>query len=57
MITRAQRQAIRRLHSRNADGAPDYRSFRRRFASGGGFIGGQWCGMFVGIEPDGYTHT
>jgi len=22
-----------------------------------GYVGVQWCDMFLGIEPDGYTHS
>ena len=35
-----------------------WRRFRKGFRWGyGDFIGGEWKGMFVGIERDGYTHT
>lgn len=35
-----------------------WRRFRKRFRwQIGGYIGGEWKGMFVGIERDGYTHT
>ena len=56
-ITRAQRLAIRRTYLRSADGAPDYRAFRRRVLPGLGYILLPWCGMWLGIEPDGYTHS
>ena len=42
-----------------------YLSFRRRFrlhdyfggSDKGAYFGGPWCGMFIGIEYDGYTHS
>ena len=38
-----------------------YREFRKRFhmfpSFGSHYLGGEWNGMFYGIEPDGYTHT
>lgn len=60
-LTRAQRKAVANLYRRNADGSQSYRAFRARVQSFFGAFGAvcipQWCGMFVGIEPDGYTHT
>ena len=56
-ITRAQRLAIRRTYERSADNAPTYRALRRRVISGPGCILLPWCGMWLGIEPDGYTHS
>jgi hypothetical protein len=56
-ITRPQRLAIRRTYLRSADGARDYRTFRRRVLAGYGCLMLPWCGMWIGIEPDGYTHT
>lgn len=34
-----------------------YRQFRKRVHGGPGCIMLQWCGMWLGIEPDGYTHS
>ena len=56
-ITREQRAAIYRLYQRSADNAPTYRAFRRRAIPGWDCIMLQWCGMWCGIEKDGYTHT
>ena len=66
-ITRKQREGIFNLFLRdNPSAAHDfsawqraYRRFRRRFRYYyGGYVGIEnWHGMFVGIEPDGYTHT
>ena len=61
-ITRSQREAVKRLYDRSPDGAVSYLAFRRRFIDYSignidNYIGAQWCGMFIGIETDGYTHS
>lgn len=60
-LTRPQRIALKRLFDRASGDAPDltYRAFRRTVVP---YIGGDcilvpWAGMWVGIEPDGHTHT
>lgn len=57
LTTRAQRLAIFRTYQRSPDGSPSYRTFRKRALSGYGCIMIQWCGMWLGIETDGYTHS
>lgn len=59
VLTRAQREAIRKLWYRSPDGEYSYLAFRRRFhpGIGGDYVFGHWVGMYVGIEPDGHTHT
>jgi hypothetical protein len=57
-ITKAQRKAIKRKFDQNPDGATSYRQFRKRAVHG--FIDClmlEWCGMWLGIESDGYTHS
>ncbi len=34
-----------------------YRQFRKSVHVGSGCIMIHWCGMWLGIEPDGYTHS
>ncbi len=34
-----------------------YRQFRRMVRRGSGCIMVPWCNMWLGIEPDGYTHS
>jgi hypothetical protein len=37
-----------------------YRQFRKQVCpvfGGGGCVIVPWCGMWLGIEPDGYTHS
>ena len=65
-FTRKQREAIFALFLRDNPSAVDfpkwqraYRKFRRRFYQAyGNYVAiDNWHGMYVGIEPDGYTHT
>lgn len=65
-VTRKQAEACFKLFCRDWPNHPwsetantrRYRQFRRKFKIHyGGFLGGEWKGMFVGIEPDGYTHS
>jgi hypothetical protein len=60
-ITRSQREAIKRLYDQSPDGAVSYLAFRRRFMQQfppqEKYLGAQWCGMFIGIEADGYAHS
>ena len=60
-MTQAQVEAVNKLYRRSPDGSRDrYEFFNRLQESGIGsdrYAGINWCGMFVGIEPDGYTHT
>lgn len=57
-ITRKQSEAIKRLYDRSHKVSESYLTFRRGFHQYfGGYIGAQWCGMFIGIETDGYTHS
>ena len=62
--TREQRETLKRkcieqnwgLSRRNMP-LLSYREFRRTVAAGWGCIMVPWCGMSLGIEPDGYAHT
>lgn len=60
-LTRPQRVALRRVHQRlqqSDNHKPDsYRSFRRTVQPGPGCVMVPFCGMWLGIEPDGYTHS
>ena len=53
---RAQREALRRVYLR-LQNPPKYREFRRTVQPGPGCIMVPYCGMWLGIEPDGYTHS
>lgn len=57
-LTRAQRQSLYRKFSQNPDGAETYREFRRRVhGSFDDAVMLPWCGMWLGIETDGHTHS
>lgn len=67
---RAQRLALKQVFDRQPLCAPNnhavrckherpisYREFRKTVQGGWGCIMVKWCGMWLGIEPDGYTHS
>jgi|TARA_R110002073_G_scaffold245932_1_gene408684 hypothetical protein len=51
--------AVKKLFTRNSDGARDADELRSRFNYDhlGGCFGGMWRGMYIGIELDGHTHS
>lgn len=71
-LTRQQREALHRVWKRS-DGhhlrmtgelrsasGMSYREFRRGvvpYSDGSGCVMVPWCGMWLGIETDGYTHS
>jgi len=55
-ITKPQQQALLRKWQRDSQGMT-YRQFRRSVQWGYDCIMVRWCGMWVGIEKDGYAHT
>ena len=55
-ITKAQQQALKRIYLRG-DGAGSYLTFRRTAKAGYDCVMLPWCGMWLGIESDGYTHS
>ena len=56
-ITKEQKYAIQGLYKRRSMSL-SYKAFRKLFKHHlGGYIGAVIEGIFVGIEPDGYTHT
>lgn len=56
-MTTAQVDAIHKLYEQNPDGSATRADFFKRVEPHLGYCGLSWCGMFVGIEKDGYTHT
>ena len=57
-MTPEQVSSISELYKRNPDGSPNQAHFFHRVQLyGGEYCGLTWCGMFVGIEKDGYKHT
>ena len=57
--TKEQRAALWRIFNRKTDTPQSltYRQFRKTVAPGSGYIMVHWCGMYLGIELDGYTHS
>ena len=64
-LTREQREALARVYARKhpvpevgvSDWLRGYRAFRRTVQPGPGCIMVRWAGIWLGIEPDGYTHS
>jgi hypothetical protein len=56
MITKKQQQAIKRKYERDNQGMT-YLQFRRSVKHGYDCLMVRWCGMWLGIEKDGYTHS
>ena len=55
-ITIEQKIAIKRLYDRNSLGV-SYLQLRRTVKRGYDCLMVEWCGMWIGIEKDGYTHS
>ena len=60
-LSKPQQQAGKKLYDRlkDNDDRESFLAFRRRVMHGigGDYVGILWCGMYVGIELDGHTHT
>ena len=62
-LTRDQREAIWKIFLRSNDGMMieypliAYKEFRKMVQPGPGCVMIKWCGMWLGIEPNGYTHS
>ena len=58
-LTREQREAVLRIYNRQAPETQNksYMAFRRTVRKGYDCIMVEWCGMWLGIEQDGYTHS
>ena len=67
-LTRLQREALKRVYHRAVTAysyGPEhagayfmgYRAFRRTVLPGPGCVMVRFAGMWLGIEPDGYTHS
>ena len=57
--TPAQLTAIRRKYDQSPDGADSFESFMARTTGPhyDGLVALNWCGMWLGIETDGHTHS
>lgn len=56
-VNKAQRRALKKVYDRYPETQESYRQFRSRVQGGFGYVIVYWCGMWLGIERDGYTHS
>ena len=56
MLNKAQRTALLRVWTRDPQGMT-YLQFRRTVHYARDCVMVKWCGMWLGIEVDGYTHS
>ena len=56
VLTKQQRKALFKVYNRQPLNM-SYLEFRRTVVSGYDCIMVRWCGMWLGIEADGYTHS
>lgn len=57
-LTRLQREALFKKYKQAPDGSSSYIEFRRRLKpTMDESVMLRWCGMWLGIETDGYTHS
>lgn len=56
VLTKEQRKALHRVWQRT-EGAVSYLEFRRKAQTGRDYVMVEFCGMWLGIEHDGYTHS
>jgi hypothetical protein len=61
VLTKQQRISLHKVWQRTCGdgylGAVPYREFRRGVHMGTDCVMVNFCGMWLGIEPDGYTHS
>lgn len=56
-LTKEQGRALKRVYERTVTGK-SFLTFRRSVQVAFGNVAMvEWCGMILGIEPDGYTHS
>jgi hypothetical protein len=55
-LTKAQRASLKRKWVQDSQGM-SYLQFRRTVVQAIDCIMVKWCGMWLGIETDGYTHS
>ena len=53
----SQMWALYRKFNQNPNGSPSFLNFMKRAVPGYDCLMIQWCGMWLGIELDGYTHS
>lgn len=56
-LTKEQQKSLALKYEQHPNGYPSYFAFRRSVRQGYGCIMVRWCGMWLGIETNGYCHT
>ena len=56
-LTKAQQIALKRVYDRDWSNPASYLAFRRTVQPGWDCVMVLWCGMWLGIELNGYTHS
>jgi len=56
-LNKAQQIALKKVFDRDQNNGKTYLQFRRTVQTSYGCVMVPWCGMWLGIEPDGYTHS
>ena len=57
ILNKAQQRALKAIYDRDWNKPKSYLAFRRTVQPGSGCVMVEWCGMWLGIETDGYTHS
>jgi len=57
VLTREQRVALKEVYDRGWKKPETYMKFRRTVEQGFDYILVPFCGIWLGIEKDGYTHS
>ena len=57
VLTREQRIALKRIYDRDWNKPTSYLEFRRTVQLGWDYILVPFCGIYLGIEEDGHTHS
>ena len=57
ILNKAQQRALKAVYGRDWNKPESYLAFRRTVQPGSGCVMVEWCGMWLGIETDGYTHS
>lgn len=56
-LTQEQIKSVIRKWKQNPDGSVDLGAFFSRVSVGSEYASINWCGMYLGIEKDGYAHS
>ena len=57
ILNKAQQRALKAVYDREWNKPESYLQFRRTVQPGWDCVMVEWCGMWLGIESDGYIHS